>query len=145
MRKMLERCPTCGGSLVVTELRCQQCQTQVRSRYSPCAFCTLTAEQLVFVKLFVERRGNLREMEKALGVSYPTVRGKLEEIAERLASAPIPADTTPQPSTDAEAEARREVLRLIADGKLSVKEGLARLRAQRPATEPGEEPSSPGD
>ena len=145
MRKLLERCPTCGGPLIVTELRCQQCQTQVRSRYSPCAFCTLTAEQLVFVKLFVERRGNLREMEKALGVSYPTVRGKLEEIAERLASAPIPADVAPPPPTDAEAEARREVLRRIAEGRLSVKEGLARLRAQRPATESNEEPPSPVD
>jgi hypothetical protein len=143
MRKILERCPTCGGSLDVTELQCQQCHTQVRSRYSPCAFCTLTTDQLVFVKLFVEKRGNLREMEKALGVSYPTVRGKLEEIAERLSSAPVPAGGAPQPASGPEAEARREVLRLIAEGRLSVKEGLARLRAGQPAREPGEAPSSP--
>jgi hypothetical protein len=143
MRKILEQCPTCGGPLVVTELQCRQCRTQVRSRYSPCAFCTLTADQLVFVKLFVEKRGNLREMEKALGVSYPTVRGKLEEIAERLAGAPIPVNDAPQWSPDAGGEARREVLRLIADGKLSVKEGLSRLRAQRLADEPREEDSSP--
>ncbi len=145
MRKILERCPSCGGKLVVTEVQCQQCHTQVRSQYLPCAFCALTADQLVFVKLFVEKRGNLRDMEKSLGISYPTVRGKLEEIAGRLAGGPIPVEEMPQPpeGTGDEAEARRAVLRLIAEGKLSVKEGLNRLRTEQPAAEPGEGPSSP--
>ncbi len=128
MRKILEQCPTCGGPLVVTELSCPQCQTQVRSQYSPCPFCALTADQLVFVKLFVEKRGNLRELEKALGISYPTVRGKLEEIAERLGAAPQPVEppeTAPVPE-----EERREVLRLIAEGVLTPKEALARLRRE---------------
>ncbi len=128
MRKILEQCPTCGGPLIVTELLCPQCQTQVRSRYSPCPFCALTADQLVFVKLFVEKRGNLRELEKALGVSYPTVRGKLEEIAVRLGAAPQPVEP-PESEPVPEAE-RREVLRLIAEGRLSPKEALARLRRE---------------
>jgi len=127
MRKILEQCPTCGGPLTVTELQCNQCGTQVRSQYSPCPFCALTADQIVFVKLFVEKRGNLKDMEKALGVSYPTVRGKLEEIAERLGAAPVAPELPPAAPASAD-EARREVLRLISEGKLSVKEGLARLR-----------------
>ncbi len=131
MRKILERCPTCGGNLVVTELQCLQCQTQVRSQYSPCPFCALTADQLLFVKLFVERRGNLREMEKELGVSYPTVRGKLEEIAERLGAAPAPAEAATSPAEEAGEAERREILRLIADGKLTPKEALARLRREQ--------------
>lgn len=137
MRKILEKCPTCGGALVVTELTCPQCQTQVRSQYSPCPFCALTADQIVFARLFIEKRGNLREMEKALGVSYPTVRGKLEEIAERLGVAPAPAEPpAPEPAPD---DARRELLRLVAEGKLSPKEALARLRREQAAREePGE-------
>ena len=131
MRKMLEQCPTCGGPLFVTELVCSQCQTQVRSQYSPCSFCALTADQLVFVKLFVEKRGNLREMEKTLGISYPTVRGKLEEIAERLGAAPEPVEL-PESEPVMEEE-RREVLRMIAEGKLSPKEALARLRKEQAA------------
>ena len=133
MRKILEQCPTCGGPLIVTELMCPQCQTQVRSQYSPCPFCALTADQLVFVKLFVEKRGNLREMEKTLGISYPTVRGKLEEIAERLGAAPEPLD--PPESEPVADEERREMLRLIAEGKLSPKEALARLRKEQAARE----------
>ncbi len=137
MRKILEQCPTCGGPLVVTEVSCPQCRTQVRSQYSPCPFCALTADQLVFVKLFVEKRGNLRDMEKALGVSYPTVRGKLDEVAERLTVAPTPVGSTAsEPPSD---EERREVLRLIAAGELSPKEGLARLRRDRAARDEGAE------
>lgn len=139
MRKILEQCPTCGGGLVVTEVQCARCQTLVRSRYAPCAFCALSADQLTFVKLFIEKRGNLREVEKALGVSYPTVRSKLEEIAERLAGAPIVPETSP----DAEAEARREVLRLISEGKLSVREGLSRLRTPQAGDQAGEDELSP--
>ncbi len=134
MRKILEQCPSCGGPLVVTELECPSCQTQVRSRYSPCPFCALTADQLVFVRLFVQVRGNLREMEKELGVSYPTVRGKLEEIAQRLGAAPAPPEDVPSSARDAGAEERREVLRLIAEGKLAPKDALARLR--RPSQPP---------
>lgn len=137
MRKMLEQCPTCGGPLTVTEVQCQRCRTQVRSQYSPCPFCALTADQLLFVRLFIEKRGNLRDMEKALGVSYPTVRGKLEEIAERLSGAPAP--TVQAPAEAAEAD-RREVLRLVAQGELTPKEALARLRgASRAEGEPSPE------
>ncbi len=125
MRKILEQCPSCGGPLVVTELECPGCQTQVRSHYSPCPFCALTADQLVFVRLFVQVRGNLREMEKELGISYPTVRGKLEEIAQRLGAAPM---GEPAPEADLGDEERREILRQIAEGKLAPKDALARLR-----------------
>jgi hypothetical protein len=136
MRKILEQCPTCGGPLTITELTCDRCQTQVRSRYAPCAFCALTAEQLVFARLFIENRGNLKDMEKALGVSYPTVRNKLEEIAARLAGAPAPRESVSQtaPVQDAGVEERRAILQQIAEGKLSPKEALARLRGEGGAT-----------
>lgn len=129
MRKVLERCPSCGGELVITEVECKECGTQVRSRYSPCAFCSLTADELAFVKLFVEKRGNLRETEKALGVSYPTVRGKLEEIAEKLAGGAGHPEPAAADAQDQGSDERREVLRLVAGGQLSAQEALERLRA----------------
>jgi hypothetical protein len=135
MRKVLEQCPSCGNPLIVTEMTCPRCQTVVRSQYDLCPFCNLTAEQTVFVKLFVQNRGNLRDMEKALGVSYPTVRGKLEEVAARLGGSPLPSggvsSASPAPA-EAENE-RRQVLRLIAEGKLTPQEGLAWLRGDEPA------------
>lgn len=83
-RKMLESCPSCGGGLEITEVECTQCDTQVRSRYRPGPFSTLSEEQTTFLHIFVTSRGNLSDVEKRLGVSYPTVRAKLDEVIQRL-------------------------------------------------------------
>ena len=87
VRKMLEGCPSCGGTLSITEVRCDRCDTQVRSRYRPSSFDALSEEQSTFLRIFVMSRGNLSEVEKRLGISYPTVRAKLDEVIERLAAA----------------------------------------------------------
>src|SRR5919206_927186 len=91
-RKILESCPSCGGELEIRELRCAWCETEIRSYFKPCDFCRLSEEQSTFLRLFVTSRGNLSEVEKRLGVSYPTVRAKLDEVIARLAPAePRPA------------------------------------------------------
>jgi hypothetical protein len=90
-RKILESCPSCGGPLEITELRCTRCETQVRARYVPCPFCSLSEEQSTFLRIFVTSRGNLSEVEKRLGVSYPTVRAKLDEVIEQLGASASPA------------------------------------------------------
>src|SRR5664279_1012090 len=117
MRKILEQCPACGGSLTVTGLQCTRCATGITGRFDPCDFCTLTEEQSTFVKLFVQRRGNLSEMEKALGISYPTVRNKLEEIIRLLRRPEAPPTS-----------GRDEVLRKVAAGQLSAQEALDQLQ-----------------
>lgn len=123
MRKVLEQCPSCGGALAITGMQCTQCGTGISGRFSPCDFCRLNDEQSTFVRLFVERRGNLSEMEKALGISYPTVRNKLEEIIRALQQ-PAPAQqAAPAPS------ARDVVLRAVAAGQISAQEALTRLQA----------------
>ena len=118
MRKILEECPACGSSLHITGLQCNQCRMELHGGFDPCAFCRLTAEQSTFLLLFVERRGNLSEMEKALGISYPTVRNKLEEIIRLLRQPVAPAIS-----------ARDEVLRKVAAGQLSAGEALDQLQA----------------
>lgn len=124
MRKILEHCPSCGGPLEITEVHCTRCDTVVRSHYRPCDFCQLTEEQSTFLKIFVMSRGNLSEVEKRLGVSYPTVRAKLDEVIERLASGQA-EQPLPPPSIPAE---RRAVLEAIARGEISAEDGMARIR-----------------
>src|SRR5512142_642784 len=99
MRKILEACPTCGGPLTITEVRCEVCATEVRSQYEPCSFCRLSPEQMNFVLLFVQGRGNLSELEKALGISYPTIRGKLDEIIKVISASPLAGVATAQAPT----------------------------------------------
>ena len=144
MRKILEACPTCGGPLAITAVRCERCATEVHSRYEPCPFCRLTPEQMNFMVLFVQTRGNLTDVEKALGVSYPTIRGKLDEVIRVVTSAasppapappPMPA-SPPSPSHSPAVDARRmNILSQIAAGKLSAADGLSALRADRGGTE----------
>jgi hypothetical protein len=80
MRKVLEACPTCAGELEITRLHCPSCNTVIQSRYMPCRFCKLSPESLDFLETFVRNRGNVKEMERELGISYWTVRGRLNDL-----------------------------------------------------------------
>ena len=129
MRKILERCPSCGSDLEIAELRCTRCETQVRARYRPCDFCRLTEEQSTFMRLFVASRGNLTELEKRLGVSYPTIRAKLDEVIERLGPVegvtPLPPEPPHPPSPPRD---RRALLEAVQRGELSPAEAARQIQ-----------------
>lgn|SRR5690606_31009182 len=116
-----QQCPTCGSALQIQELACPTCSTIVRGRWAANPFSRLTDDQQTFLLLFVRSRGNLSDVERTLGVSYPTVRGKLEDIIAALEE-PEPAPA-PAPSTE-----REKILERIARGELTVDEGMAQLR-----------------
>ena len=122
MRKILAECPACGGPLVVTGLECVRCGTTVGGRFQPCDFCRLSQEQSTFLRLFVQQKGNLSGMEKVLGISYPTVRNKLDEIV-RLLEKPIDIG-----SQLGQGAVRDAILRQVAAGELSAGEALERLK-----------------
>lgn len=84
MRKILEECPACKGELIITRLECSNCNTKVEGEYRQCRFCGLSGESLEFIELFVKNRGNIKEMERELGISYPTVRSRLMSVVEEL-------------------------------------------------------------
>lgn len=132
MNRMFEKCPSCGGRLVVTECRCTNCGLQLRSEFNLGLFSTLPDDQLAFIRLFLRARGNLSEVEKVLGVSYPTIRNKLDEINKALdrAEANPTADAGLQdsPSSSSADEARRAILQQVADGKLPATEAVDQLR-----------------
>ena len=79
-RKILENCPTCSSNLLVTELSCANCETVIHGHYDPCPFCQLSPKNLAFMMEFVKNRGNVKEMEREMGVSYWTIRSKLDEV-----------------------------------------------------------------
>ena len=99
MRKILETCPTCGSEMYVSELTCGTCDTVVRSRYTPCPFCRLAPEDLAFMLLFVRSRGNVKDMERELGVSYWTIRGRLNEIIAAMGLGGGDGETPPATAT----------------------------------------------
>ena len=115
-------CPGCGARMGVRELGCPECGVSVRGEFSRCEFCSLPPEQLRFLRLFVSRRGNLREVEREMGVSYPTVRARLDDLLRALGYA------TEAPSARDRQERRREVLEALREGTMTPEEAAKALR-----------------
>jgi len=77
-------CPICKGETRITEIYCKNCETTIRGEFELCKFCRLNEQQKYFVEVFIKNRGNIKEIEKELGISYPTVRNKLDEVISSL-------------------------------------------------------------
>lgn len=122
MRKILEQCPNCGGDFEITRINCKSCDTVILSRYEPCRFCKLSSESLRFLESFVKARGNVKEMERELGISYWSVRSKLNDLIEELGY-----EVDPDPDADAITSQRREILEQVNRGELSAAEAAQRL------------------
>lgn len=138
MINLFDRCPACGGTITVTECRCANCQLEMRGEFRTGQFATLSDDQLTFIRVFLRARGNLSEVEKVLGVSYPTIRNKLEEINRALDRSEAGPDqerskatTVPVTSQTPASGARQAILQQVAAGEISAAEALDGLRATK--------------
>jgi len=77
-------CPVCTGDYEITMLTCKKCESQLHGHFTGCEFCDLEDGDLHFILTFLKCRGSIKEVEKDLGISYPTVRGKLDSVLEKL-------------------------------------------------------------
>lgn len=112
------RCPICSQSLQVTELRCRSCATVIRGDFLLGRFAKLSREQLLFLETFLRQRGVIKDVEEALGISYPTVRSRLDELLHVLGLTE---------EREQEREQRREILRDLSEGKISAEEAMTLL------------------
>jgi hypothetical protein len=85
---VISTCPVCSGELAVTRLHCRACGTTLEGEFSVGRFGRLTREQLLLLESFLRSRGNLRDMERELGISYPTVRSRVEALVRALGFGP---------------------------------------------------------
>jgi hypothetical protein len=122
----IDQCPSCNGEFEIRELYCPACDITMRGRFAaqaPSPFARLNDEQEAFLRLFVLSRGNLSDVERSLGVSYPTVRAKLDDLIAAFAQPSDGADIASEPPLS-----RTDVLARVADGRLSTEEGMVLLR-----------------
>lgn len=119
-REVLGKCPVCDGNTQVTGIVCTDCGTKIEGHFHMCKFCKLTGEQKAFLDAFIKCRGNIKEVEKEMGISYPTVRNKLEDVAAALGY-----KSEPQPE---EPGRKKEILDKLNNGELSVEEALEMLK-----------------
>jgi hypothetical protein len=136
------RCPSCNGQLYPRVLVCDSCGVKVEGEFVLNEFDSLSPDELHFLRVFIHCEGRIRDMEAALGVSYPTVKGLLASIKEKLsrtssrfaASAPR-TEAVDGAATGADGAAGEpspdEVIDRLESGQISYKDAVRMLRAAR--------------
>lgn len=118
------RCPLCEGRVHIERVRCEVCASAVEGRFGLDWLGHLSREQLQFVKVFLLARGKIKDVEQALGLSYPTVVSRLDDVVAAMGgAAPV--------SAPAESAARLEILDQLASGAIDVEEAERRLKKKR--------------
>jgi len=74
------KCAVCGSELNITRLSCPNCQSELSGNFTPCKYCTLSEKHKLFLDTFLQSRGNIKEVERSLSISYPTVKGLLDDL-----------------------------------------------------------------
>jgi hypothetical protein len=123
MKPALNACPVCGGNLVVARYQCEGCDTSVEGRFNSSAFPGLTSEQMDFIRTFVRCEGKITRMEAELGVSYPTIRNRLQDVIRAMGFEPKREN-----AARVTAEKRKVVLDDLDAGRISADEAMRALR-----------------
>ncbi len=120
MRRPPSSCPVCNHRLATTRLTCPDCNTELSGAFAQCEFCVLTDEDRDVLRVFLASRGNMKDLERHLGVSYPTARARFDTLLGKLG---IERPATPAPS-------RIELMEQVARGEIDIDEAMKRLNNQ---------------
>lgn len=115
-------CPLCGGMIEVTQIKCCSCASEIRGSFKAEGMSTLPAEYQKFIGVFLRHRGNIKAVEKELGISYPTINRMLDSINTMLDAT---ATAKEKPLT------RKEILDSIERGEMSVKDATFILKNRK--------------
>ena len=150
MYRAPHKCPVCNGKLLITQMTCSSCGTRLEGQFEGCRFCSLSPEESRFLLIFIKNRGSIKDVEREMGVSYPTVRAALDGL---IASPGLTPDGQPpdgaqdpgtaapsaedgkapgaktRPATDPrKAQARKDILALLAQHRITADEAANRLK-----------------
>ena len=120
---VVSKCPICSAQLKVVRLECDGCGTRLEGSFSLGRFHALSPEQLDFLETFIRARGNFKDIERELGISYPTVRSRLDAMIRALG---FPSQAEP----DRESERRKEILRELAEGRIAADDAANLLESE---------------
>lgn len=119
MKKVISRCPVCNHELTVARLKCESCDTVIENHFRLSKFDYLSDEELYFTETFIRCRGNIKEVEKELGISYPTVRSKLDVVIKKLGF---------DAGTDEQTAKKEEILKALENGEITAEQAIAQLK-----------------
>jgi len=112
------KCPSCEGKIVITELCCADCKTSIRGNFNLPDFSCLSREEEYFLRVFLAARGNIKEVERQLNISYPTVKSKLENMLSKLGLGDLRKEVKKR---------RLEIVERLERGEVSAQEAIKLL------------------
>jgi hypothetical protein len=113
------KCPSCSGRILVTELCCDDCKTSIKGNFELPELACLSEDDDRLLKVFLSARGNIKEVERCLNISYPTVKSRLEAMLGRLGLGQL----------QSEAKRRRlETVEKLERGEINVPEAIKLLK-----------------
>lgn len=115
-------CPVCSHEMTISSLSCTHCQTRLDGSFASCKFCRLPVEQQEFVEVFIKCRGSIKDVEKELGISYPTVRNRLDEVIQALGYRVEKTDY------GEEKNRKQEIFTALENGEITTQEAAKLLR-----------------
>jgi hypothetical protein len=117
------RCPVSGGEMYVSELTCEESGVVVRGKFRLPKQAALDEEKQAFLKVFLRARGVISTVEKEMGISYPTVRARLDSLLSEMGLSPIKDDGMAKRN-----EKKRQILKDLEDGKLTAEQAKKKMR-----------------
>jgi hypothetical protein len=117
MEKLTSTCPCCSNPMEIERLRCSSCDVAVEGKIPIPRLARLSAEDREFVELFVRSSGSLKAVAEKMGISYPTIRSRLNRVIEAL-----------EREEESERSVRNQILDEVEQGSISVDEAVRRLR-----------------
>lgn len=119
--------PVCGEDLALTRLTCETCETELSGVFPACEFCALERDDREPLRVFLASRGNLKELQRHLGVSYPTARARFADLLGKLGIEV--GDDPPGETSTAEDPRHLEILDALRRGEIDVDEAERRIGA----------------
>ena len=116
--KLISECPVCSSTLKATRLSCLTCGTVIESDFELSKFELLNKEQLKFAEVFLKNRGSIKDVEREMGISYPTVKGKLNDVIKALGY-----KVEEEPSANI-----NEVITELEKGSINIDEAIKKIK-----------------
>jgi len=126
MKRLPSKCPSCGANLKITELTCDSCGTIVKGDFPLNRFLLLSREEEEFLLIFLISRGNLKEVQERLNISYPTAKSRLEELLKSLGL----SEEKEEEKKEGKLEKIEEILKKIESGEITQEEALKLLEEE---------------
>lgn len=119
--RLISRCPVCSGKLRAVKLKCSRCGTIIENEFELSKFESLGEEQIKFLETFVMCRGNIKDVEKELGISYPTVRAKLDDVISALGYVVVK-----KPAIES-----TEIIEMLEKGEISADQAVSMMKENK--------------